>query len=103
MSQARSYIHFQDGERVRAKLKFCIALSVFDQSVAFSPVTKILISNQVAEQFLGVSVRDFVDSEEVRSQTVGKLRALQGKLAEFCVEKIGQSEVLHVFNSVIRF
>ena len=97
------YIQFQDGKRVRAKLKFSIAVDVFDQSVALSPATKIVISDQVAENFLGIRVRDFMDSPEVRTETIGKLRALKGKLAEFCVEKISQSEVLHVSNSVIRF
>ena len=83
--------------------KFAIAVNVFDHSVALSPASKILISGRVAEEFLGVRARDFVDNEEVRSQTIEKLRALEGKLAEFCVEKISQSEVLHVSNSVIRF
>ena len=78
-------------------------MDVFDQSVALSPATKIVISDQVAENFLGIRVRDFMDSPEVRTETIRKLRALKGKLAEFCVEKISQSEVLHVSNSVIRF
>ena len=66
-----------------------------------SDASKIVISNQMAEKFLGITVRDFFDSEEVRSETIGKLRGLEGKLAEFCVEKISKSEVLHVANSVI--
>ena len=62
----------------------------------------VIVSNQIAEKFLGITVRDFFDSEEVRSETIGKLKALQGKLAEFCVEKISESEVLHLSNSVIK-
>ena len=86
-----------------AKCKFTIALNVYDQSVALSPASKLLIAGRVAEDFLGVTAGDFVESEEVRREISGRLRALQGKLAEFCVEKISQSEVLHVSNSVIRF
>ena len=103
VGQSWSDIPFKDGKRVHAKLKFCIAINVFDHSVALSPASKIVISSKMAEKFLGITVRDFFDSEEVRSETIGKLKALEGKLAEFCVEKISNSEVLHVSNSVIKF
>ena len=42
-------------------------------------------------------------SQDLREETVRKLEALEGKLAEFCVEKISQSRVLYVSNSLVRF
>ena len=86
-----------------AKLKFQFVVNVYDDSVSLGPANQIVISGLTAQKFLSVRPRDFIDSEEVRSQTIGKLKDLEGKPAEFCVEKISQSEVLHVSNSMIRF
>ena len=46
---------------------------------------------------------DFMDSEEVRRDTNGKLKGLEGKPAEFCVEKISQSKVLYASKSEMKF
>ena len=86
-----------------AKLKFQFVVNVYDDSVSLGPANQIVIAGLAAQKFLGVRPRDFIDSGEVRRQTIGKLRALEGKLAEFCVEKFSQSQVLQVSNSVIRF
>ena len=61
------------------------------------------MSGLTAQKFLGVRPRDFMDSPEVRGQTLGKLKALEGKLAEFCVEKISQAKVLYASKSEMKF
>ena len=97
------YTHFQDGKRVRAKRKFQIVVNVYDQSVGTGPATQIVIAGAVAETFLGVPCRDFSTSHQLRQEVTNKLKSLEGKPAEFCVEKIRQSVVLYAANSVIRF
>ena len=74
-----------------------------DSSVAQGPASQIVMSGLEAQKFLGVRPRDFMDSPEVRGQTLGKLKALEGKLAEFCVEKISQAKVLYATKSVMKF
>ena len=65
--------------------------------------TQIVIAGAVAETFLGVQCRDFTTSHQLRQEVTNKLKSLEGKPAEFCVEKIRQSVVLYAANSVIRF
>ena len=50
-----------------------------------------------------MKARDYSRSQDLREETVSKLQALEGKLAEFCVEKISQSKVLYVSNSLVKF
>ena len=47
--------------------------------------------------------RDFSTSHQLRQEVTNKLNNLDGRPAEFCVEKIRQSVVLYAANSVIRF
>ena len=76
---------------------------MYDQTIAESPATQIVISSRSAEKFLGVKCRDFSSSQDVRDETIRKLKLLVGKPAELCVEKIGQTSVLYASNSVIKF
>ena len=92
----------QDGRRVTARLKFQFVVTVYDDSVSQGPANQIVISGLAAQKFLGVRPGDFMDSPEVRSQTIGKLKALEGKLADFCVEKISQAKVLYATKSEMK-
>ena len=85
-----------------AKLKFQFVVNVYDDSVSLGPANQIVISGLTAQKFLSVRPRDFIDSEEVRSRTIGKLKDLEGKLADFCVEKISQAKVLYASKSEMK-
>ena len=64
--------------------------------------TQIVIAGAVAETFLGVQCRDFTTSHQLRQEVTNKLNNLDGRPAEYCVEKMRQSVVLYATNSVIR-
>ena len=74
-----------------------------DSSVALGPANQIVMSGLSAQKFLGIRPRDFMDNPEMRGQTIGKLKVLEGKLAEFCVEKISQAKVLFASESEMKF
>ena len=101
-SRSSLNIPLQDGRRVSARLKFQFVVNVLDASVSLGPANQIVISGLAAQKFLGVRPRDFMDSPEVRSNTIGKLKALEGKLADFCVEKISQAKVLYASKSEMK-
>ena len=77
-------------------------MNVYDDSVSQGPANQIVISGLAAQKFLGVTPRDLMDSEEVRRRIIGKLKGLEGKPAEFCVEKISQSKVLYASKSEMK-
>ena len=85
-----------------ARLKFQFVVTVYDDSVSQGPANQIVISGLAAQKFLGVRPGDFMDSPEGRTNTIGKLKALEGKLADFCVEKISQAKVLYATKSEMK-
>ena len=82
-----------------ARLKFQFVVNVYDDSVSLGPANQVVLSGLAAQKFLGIRPRDFMESPEVRGDTIGKLKALEGKLADFCVEKISQAKVLYASKS----
>ena len=93
----------QDGRRLSARLKFQFVVNVYDKSVSQGPANQIVVSGLAAQKFLGLRPRDFMESPEVREKTSRRLKALEGELAEFCVEKISQAKVLYASKSEMKF